>query len=369
MAENAIIEIVLTGGPCSGKTSSMAQLVDRLAEHGLRTLVVPEAATMVIGGGIGDLFALAADDRPRYLDIQRQLIGIQTDLRARFQAMARALGGRVVIIYDRGQMDAAAYTSADEFAALMAQSGANLACWRDSYTSVLHLVTAADGAPEFYTTANNAARQESDLAQAIDADRRTLRAWVGHPRLRVFDNRSDFTAKLQAVIGAVLAVAGLPMPVDSQRKFLIEDGDYHPSGAVSAELTQHYLRADDDHELRLRRRQQGHDQAYTLSEKHRLDDQHWNRRERLITMREYATLLAQADPLTLRKRRTSFVYDNVAYRLDRFYSIPRLCILEADVDDLQQTLDLPPVSVIKEVTDNPNFRNASLARNIPSNAR
>lgn len=42
------------------------------------------------------------------------------------------------------------------------------------------MVTAADGAPEFYTTANNEARYES-VEEAKELDKRLINAWVGHP--------------------------------------------------------------------------------------------------------------------------------------------------------------------------------------------
>jgi predicted ATPase len=44
--------IVMTGGPCGGKTSTLAYLRDELANRGFHVLVCPEVATTVISGGI-----------------------------------------------------------------------------------------------------------------------------------------------------------------------------------------------------------------------------------------------------------------------------------------------------------------------------
>lgn len=41
------IEIVLTGGPGSGKTTGMAHLVNHLTGRGWRVLVVPDVASLV----------------------------------------------------------------------------------------------------------------------------------------------------------------------------------------------------------------------------------------------------------------------------------------------------------------------------------
>lgn len=63
---------------------------------------------------------------------------------------------------------------------------------------MFHLVTAARGAEKFYTLENNAARSEPiEVARVLDD--RVLRAWLGHPKLHVFDNSVGFSEKIQAV--------------------------------------------------------------------------------------------------------------------------------------------------------------------------
>jgi hypothetical protein len=49
------------------------------------------------------------------------------------------------------------------------------------------MVTAADGAPEFYTQANNVARYESEK-DATELDKKLINAWVGHPHFSIIDN-------------------------------------------------------------------------------------------------------------------------------------------------------------------------------------
>lgn len=53
------------------------------------------------------------------------------------------------------------------------------------YIAIFHLVTAAEGAEKFYTLENNGIRIES-IEEAREVDRRTCRAWIGHPKLYVF---------------------------------------------------------------------------------------------------------------------------------------------------------------------------------------
>jgi hypothetical protein len=52
-AENAVnvTRILLTGGPCAGKTTAMAAISQDLGQLGYKVLVVPEAATLIMKGG------------------------------------------------------------------------------------------------------------------------------------------------------------------------------------------------------------------------------------------------------------------------------------------------------------------------------
>ena len=56
------------------------------------------------------------------------------------------------------------------------------------YDAVFHLVTAADGAEEFYGKGNDA-RYESEK-EAILIDKKLQLAWLGHPRHEIIDNYS-----------------------------------------------------------------------------------------------------------------------------------------------------------------------------------
>ena len=46
-----VYSICLTGGPCAGKTTALADLKQSLTQLGMQVLVVPEAATTLMKGG------------------------------------------------------------------------------------------------------------------------------------------------------------------------------------------------------------------------------------------------------------------------------------------------------------------------------
>lgn len=44
-------KVVVTGGPCAGKTTAMTAIAQALEERQIKALIVPEAATMLFKGG------------------------------------------------------------------------------------------------------------------------------------------------------------------------------------------------------------------------------------------------------------------------------------------------------------------------------
>src|SRR5690606_15854698 len=139
-----IAEIVLTGGPSAGKTSALAHLAAKLTEKGWRVLLVPEAATQIIVGGVGDIGELAQRDRDRFLAVEAELLRLQLDLRERFRALAEALGdAKTVLLHDRGALDNLAYMTGEEFETVCTAVGVDAAELAGLYDAVVHLRSAA----------------------------------------------------------------------------------------------------------------------------------------------------------------------------------------------------------------------------------
>ena len=47
-----ITKIVLTGGPCAGKTTAMSRIQTHFTKMGYTVLFIPETATELITGGV-----------------------------------------------------------------------------------------------------------------------------------------------------------------------------------------------------------------------------------------------------------------------------------------------------------------------------
>ncbi|MEE2786496.1 MAG: ATP-binding protein [Myxococcota bacterium] len=194
--------IVITGGPCGGKTTCMARLVEEFTERGFRVYVIPEVPSILLGAGV-DLGSL---DRDGFLSFERNLIGLQLTMEETFIDLGRRSAEPCIILCDRGTMDPAAYVDAEMWQAILdAEGWSESTLCHERYDAVIHLVSAAIGAESFYTTENNAVRLETP-AQAADLDRKVEAAWANHRNRHVIDNRTDFRRKIDRVVSTIDAL-------------------------------------------------------------------------------------------------------------------------------------------------------------------
>lgn len=202
-----VVEIVLTGGACGGKTTALTTLAHMLRTRGTRVITVPEAFTMMVAGGMtGTVGDMVRADGTANCSFQAELFSHIRKARATARAGAQGLGrDLVVILYDRGELDAKAFHDHICFDDLATAEGQTLEQIRDSYDGVLHLVTTADGAVDFYTQLTNDARWERP-SEARASDGRLLRAWQGHSQHHIVDNSTDFTGKVERLLAATIEV-------------------------------------------------------------------------------------------------------------------------------------------------------------------
>jgi predicted ATPase len=208
MQPPSIHRIVLTGGPCAGKSTALTHVTDFLAAASLQVYRVPEASTMLLCGGA----AVVGATPEQLLTFQRSIIRVTLALEDAFLAIAHRTGRKCVLVCDRGTMDGLAYLGEEGWQRLLEETGFEEPSLREHrYDAVVHLVTAAIGAESCYGTHTNAVRYET-LEEARGVDERLRQAWRGHPNLRVIDNSTDFDGKLHRVLCAVCEVVGLPEP-------------------------------------------------------------------------------------------------------------------------------------------------------------
>ncbi|MBQ1447262.1 MAG: ATP-binding protein, partial [Solobacterium sp.] len=223
-----ITKIVITGGPCAGKSTAMSWIQNAFTQLGYRVLFVPETATELISGGVAPW---TCGTNEEYQKCQVRLQAVKEEL---FEQAARTMDAdRILIVCDRGMMDNKVYMTEEEFIRVLDSISTNEVQARDSYDAIFHLVTAAKGAVEFYTTANNVARYET-VEEAVVVDDHLIDAWTGHPHLRIIDNSTGFDLKMRRLISEISSFLGEPESYEIERKFLINRPDLqwlenHPS--------------------------------------------------------------------------------------------------------------------------------------------
>lgn len=356
---------VLTGGPCSGKTTGLSTIAQELNNQGYYVLIVPEAATELISTGVRP-FGNSLDSLSfQYVVFENQLHKEQL-----YRKVADMLPAeKVVIIHDRGIIDNKSYIPEESFQKLLSEFSMNeVEAW-DRYDAVFHLVTAANGAEDFYTLANNAARIETP-EEARKLDELGISNWTGHSHLRIIDNSTDFERKMGRLMKEVYSVLGEPTPLEIERKYLIRKPNLdslsqHVSITV-VDIVQTYLKSIGDVERRIRQRGQNGNFSYYLTEKREITS--LKRRaesEKKISEKQYLNYLTEMDtslsPIV--KKRAYFAYKGQYFEVDLFDFSDELALMEIELTNENASVVLPDfIDVVKEVTDDPHYRNHSLAK-------
>ncbi|MGN1020442.1 MAG: AAA family ATPase [Aristaeellaceae bacterium] len=358
-----ISKIVITGGPCAGKTTAISWIQNNFTRLGYRVLFVPETATELITGG------LAPWTCGSNVDYQKCQMKLQMEKEKVFQQGAATMNAeKVLIVCDRGMLDNKAYMTELEFSTVLSSLGCNEVELRDQYDAVFHLVTAAKGAEQFYTTANNTARTET-VEQAAALDDKLIAAWTGHPHLRIIDNATDFEDKLKRLMAEITAFLGEPEPLETERKFLIEYPDVAAlekmPNCKRVEIIQTYLNAGEDEESRVRQRGIDGSYIYTQTTKRRVTDRTRVEVERRLSQEEYLQLLMDADPICrpIRKTRYCLTSGSQYFEIDVYPFWKDRAIMEIELSREDADVTFPDcVRVIREVTGDERYKNAALAK-------
>jgi CYTH domain-containing protein/transcriptional regulator with XRE-family HTH domain len=364
--EIKVSKIVLTGGPCAGKTTALTWINNYFSQRGYSVIFVPETATELIPNGVAPWTCGTNYD---YQKCQMQLQKIKEKL---IEEAARTMkNNKILIVCDRGALDNKAYMTKAEFNRLLKELGTNETKERDSYDAVFHLVTAAKGKEEVYTLSNNAARTETP-EKARELDDKLIASWTGHPHLRIIDNSTDFEQKLERLIKEIASFLGEPEPLEIERKFLI----YYPKikeleampNCTKVDIVQTYLKSVEGVERRVRARGIENDYMYYLTEKRNITPIKRIETERKLSQDEYFKLLMEADTKLhpIHKTRYCLSENNQYFEIDTYPDWDKQAIMEIELSSEDEEIKMPSfIKPIKEVTDDESYKNYQMAREMP----
>lgn len=354
--------IAVEGGPCAGKSTFLAIAKQWLEDRDMRVVILSEVATEFMTAGFSPV------DNWGEVTFSEWAFLYMIFRENFYYEMAHGLKDRkkTVLLCDRTPPGLPVYMGRESYLKMLQRRNARELDVLLRYKMVLHLVTAADGAEEFYTLANNKTRTESP-EEARELDRLGLEAWSGHPHLAIVDNSTGFEEKIHRALSSLARVLDMPEPMEIERKFEVLNfsSKMIPSSAVEVEILQEYLYSHGEHgekERRVRRRVLNGSSSYYYTVKKKTDHAAVRiERERLITKERYEKLLRLRDPALrpIKKTRYCFPFMGHQFELDIYPS--GLVILEVEVRDKDEQIDLPPDWDLREVTDDKRYKNRSIA--------
>ena len=352
-----IKKIVLTGGPGSGKTT-VIEGIKKYFGSKYKVIVVDETASYLINMGIRPF----GEGAINLIDFQEIVLKMQL---AKEEIVDRSIelldDENIIIVYDRGVLDNCAYISEEEFQEILGRlkKKYTISELMERYDLVINLVSRKD----LYTTENNPARSE-DVDTALELGNRTLYSWIGHKNVKIVQPKDDIEDKVNEVINHMNNILN-EREIKQQRKYLVDlentNLELIKSKSKKAIITQTYLESEPTIEKRLRKTNMGGVKTYTYTIFETLED---GRKvivsEESISKKMYKKLLEFKDSnkTTIEKDRYYFSYEDEYFTLD---ILDGFGILEINTDK-ESIIKLPDfISVLEDVTDNPDYLNKNIA--------
>ncbi len=377
------IRIVLTGGPCAGKSMALDAIDKHLKALGCNVFRINEVATQFILAGFNPPQMTLSQLFSFQVSLLRQQI--QTEDNLADIALNMDLRGPIVFLCDRGALDSSAFLDNEMWYSLLGEYNWSEIKLGGRYDGVIHLATTADGALEHYSLANNPARSETpELAREID--NRLRKIWVGHEHYRYIDNASDFSEKLNRVLLACTNIVGIPHSLEIERKFLVKGIDknkiynlladnkliYDTVNIEQTYLDQRYKPTPPD---RVRKRSKNGIASHYATSKRSLgsvENFALIEDEYKITAKEYYEWLQWKDveSNTIHKDRICAIYKSIVIEIDCFKKPEGLnfVLVESEVDKEE---DMSKTDIIQElfkkfevidVTRDKDWKNAIIAK-------
>lgn len=191
-----ILRIVITGGPCAGKTTALKYVRGILEDYGYEVITSEETAMFLIRANL-----IPKSDKGGNIDLhefQKLILDVQlTKEDLLFEAAENIYSDKVAVILDRGILDNRAYIPHEEFQELIDQKGITIDDILSRYDLIIHLVSTAKDKPEAYSKGNEG-RLES-LDEAVIVEDNTMNAWPESENKYIITNDCDFEEKLRRI--------------------------------------------------------------------------------------------------------------------------------------------------------------------------
>lgn len=348
-----VIKIAITGGPCSGKSTAIDYVKRHFEKKGIPVFVLEESARILLENGA---------DRSNMLEFENAVfnhqIKAEEELEKRIEKANLDEEESVLVICDRGIVDAYGYLDDEDRAKLIDRTKIDLINAWCRYDAVMFLETADN-----YENDSERTENEEEARRISD---NILSVWMGHPHLRYIKAEEQIENKFKALKNEIKT---LVKSVELEKKFLIEYpnlADFEKYKPFKAEIEQIYLTSEMGSH-RIRKRGANGSFAHFETIKLRLTGDKCIEIENIISEENYEELKLQADPEKhpIIKDRYCFLYDGNYYEMDVYPFWSDKAVIELELRNRNQEYSLPPeIKVIKDVSTDKKYKNSYLARNV-----
>ena len=191
MNKNNIKIIVLTGGPCSGKSEGVKELKRILSDSDYKAITIPELATEMRQNGF-----ICSEGTVSKIDFQRAIFEMQIFKENLYKNVMEKSGQEMILLLDRGLLDGKVYLSDDEFKEILDIHRLSEKDILDRYDAVFHMQSTSVGNAEFYDKSTNQYRFSSP-EQARIQEHKTIETWGKHANFHFIPVEKDFKTKIQ----------------------------------------------------------------------------------------------------------------------------------------------------------------------------
>lgn len=194
-----IRRVVITGGPCGGKTTATNAAKVAVA---LNATFVPEGATMLLRGDPGVRFPRPGVEVPwtqTWQDhFENACLPLQFSLEETFGLVAENYG-HDLLVCDRGILDCGAYL--ENGLEDLAGYGIDIEAAMSRYDVVLHLESLATfDAQKYEALASSNPSRFEPVGRAYEVEHRTREVWGGHPGWMFLGGDLGIDGKIKRVV-------------------------------------------------------------------------------------------------------------------------------------------------------------------------
>ena len=187
-------KILITGGACAGKTTSLKIIKKFLEEKGYKVLVVEEVPTMLINKGI-------TSQKIGRMQFQELIIKTQIINEREYNDKYKN-EDKTIVIFDGSPIDCLKFITRKELDDIIKNYDITYDDIIGNYDGIIFLQTIAKKYPELYSNENNKARL-TDVEGAIKRNDKILKKYKKYDKTYVINNYKNFDKKEEKIIDSI----------------------------------------------------------------------------------------------------------------------------------------------------------------------